>query len=91
MRKKLDPGYQEQLEIQKYAENQRKNIQKFIESHQPRMMTLLEAKKWLKNPTSPGKMYGVIDPIVVASLDYYLVRQVMNIGETSDYQKKSLC
>ncbi len=81
--KKIDSGYKEQLDLQKYANQRRQEIQDFLEKHHPTFMTLHEAKQGLTSgdPHYENKLYAILDPQLVASLPYKPVRLVTKIRE----------
>ena len=93
---KIDPTYKEQLDLQKYADRRRQEIQDFITQKNAIHMTLHEAKQLLNSdphfddPHYEKKIYAVLDPLIVASLSYKPVRLVVTIREITLKRKQWL-
>lgn len=87
--KKIDPGYKEQLNLQKYANRRRQEIQDFISKRNPTFITLHEASAAIgsKDPHYENKIFAVLDPQIVASLSYEPIRRVHNIQKLDEDRK----
>lgn len=92
MKKTLDPGYQDQLDLQKYAKRRRQEINDFIAKMNPAFMTLFEAEKALrsKDPHYENKIHAILDPLIVASLSYDPIRKVTKIQKIGLKRKQWL-
>ncbi|PWI49482.1 hypothetical protein CEE45_01440 [Candidatus Heimdallarchaeota archaeon B3_Heim] len=86
----IDPSYQEQLDIQKYADQRRQEIHDFLARHKTRLMTLTEVSKAFESqdPYYHGRIFAVLDPQVVASLSYNPIRQVHSTSKITNNRKQ---
>ncbi|MFX0170928.1 MAG: hypothetical protein ACFE9L_03315 [Candidatus Hodarchaeota archaeon] len=89
----MDPGYQEQLELQKYVDHRRSQINDWINREDTTLITLSEAIQKLKRIDYyevSTNIYAILDPLIVGSLDYHPDRNVAHIREVSPERKQWL-
>jgi len=95
MSREINPCYQEQIDIQKYAEQQREKIRRFLELKGTKTeflspgtaMTILEEAQ---NDYRKANLRAIIDPAIVQMLDYEPVRTVVRVRKVSLERKEWL-
>lgn len=92
-KKAIDPSYREQLDLQKYADHRRKQINDWIKREDTALITLAEAIQNLNRIEYYEvytNIYAILDPLIVASLDYHPVMNVAYIRNVSTEKKQWL-